>query len=164
MKTAVALAILLATVSAARADDVQPAYAAVNDLFREEGGGLVSRQALCPKKNNENWGYATSATVAAIDDKDSAVLVDALQCSGGNLHGQFLVVVQAGSAHVVRDIGIGDMSFIADRMEADGDKLFLYGYHWLDSDGHCCPSKRATLEYDLKSGRHKLTVVGNNKS
>lgn len=160
----VALGILLVTARAAHADDIQTAYAAVTALLQKDGGGLVSLRSLCPTKNTDPWEYASSAVFVSIDGKDSAVLVNSGQCNLGNGHGQYLVLIQGGVAHAVTDAEIQDMSFLASGMYSDGDSLFLYGDRWLGNDPHCCPSKKATLEYNFKTHRHKFTIVGNNKS
>jgi hypothetical protein len=161
-----ALAILLATMGSARADDIQTAYLAVNVLLQRSDGGLVSRKSLCPKKHRSTegrWEFASSATVVSINDSDSAVLVDTGECYGGNGSGQYLVIIQNDAASVVTDAGIEDMSFLADHMYAEDDSLFLYGDQWLTTDAHCCPSKKATLEYNLKTHQHTLTTAGDNK-
>lgn len=159
---AAGLVVLLSAVSA-WASDVQSAYGAVSALLQKDGGGLVARQTQCPRKNDDPWWYAASATVASIDEHASAVLIDALDCGGGNGHGQFLVLVEGDAARVLTNLGIGDMDFIASAMRVDDDSLVLYGDHWLDSDPHCCPSKKASLEYNLKTHQHKLTIIGNNQ-
>jgi hypothetical protein len=55
------------------------------------------------------------------------------------------------------------MSFLASDMYLDGDTLKLYGSRWLKTEPHCCPSKKATLEYNLKTHRHKFTITGDNR-
>jgi hypothetical protein len=164
MKIAVfgALVLLAAMTGSARADDIQTAYAAVNSLLQKDGGGLVARHALCPQGQDNSVQWAASATVVEINETDRAILVNSGQCGGGNGSGQYLVIVQRGSARVVTDAGIEDMSFLASNMYLDGDTLTLYGDRWLNSDPHCCPSKKARLEYDLKTRRHKLAIVGDN--
>jgi hypothetical protein len=158
-----AVAIIVAMAGSARADDVQSAYAAVNVLLQQEGGGLVARQALCPPGHDNTVEWAASATVVEINETDRAILVDSGHCNGGNGSGQYLVVLQGGAARVVTDAGINDMSFLASNMYLDGDVLTLYGNRWLKADPHCCPSKKATLQYNFKTHRHKLTITGNNK-
>jgi len=108
--------------------------------------------------------WAASATVAEINETDRGILIDSGRCNGGNGSGQYLVILQDGAARVVTDAGIKDMSFLASNMYLDGDVLTLYGNRWLKTDPHCCPSRKATLEYNLKTHQHKLTITGNNKS
>lgn len=127
------------------------------------GGGLAPLQASCPKSNNDEWQYVSSALFVPISQSDSAVLVNAGSCAGGNGSGQYLVLLQRGAAHVVTDAGIGDMSFLASSAYYDDGALTLYGSRWLPDDPHCCPSKKANLEFNLKTGGHKLTILeGNN--
>jgi hypothetical protein len=165
MKTwATAVAAMLVSLVAARADDLQGAHAAISTLLQKDGGGLVGFLAACPKKNSDPWQYVGATTIVAVDETDRGVLVNTGYCNGGNGAGQYLVIIQNGEAHVVTDIGIEDMSFLADNMYADGDSLVLYGNRWLVNDPHCCPSKKATLEYNIKTHQHKLTIVGDNKS
>jgi hypothetical protein len=160
---AAALAMILST-AAARADDLQKALDAVNAVLQKDGGGVVALQSSCPKKDDDSSQYVVSSTVVSVNQADRAVLVDTGDCGGGNGSWQYLVVLQNGAANVVTDAGLGDMSFLADHMYVDGNSLFLYGNRWLKNDPHCCPSKKATLEYNLKTHQHKLTNVGDNKS
>jgi hypothetical protein len=159
-----AVGAMLLSVVAARADDLQVAHAAVTAMLQKDGGGLVGFLAACPKKNADPWQYVGSTTIVAVDEADRGVLVNTGYCNGGNGAGQYLVIIQNGAAHIVSDIGIKDMSFLADNMYAEDGSLVLYGNHWLDNDPHCCPSKKATLEYNIKTHQHKLTIVGDNKS
>jgi len=160
---AAALAVISSTI-AARADDLQKAFDAVGAVLQKEGGGVVPLQSSCPKKDDDSSQFVVSSTVVFINEADRAVLVDTGQCGGGNGSGQYLVIIQSGAANVVTDAGIEDMSFLADHIYADGNSLFLYGNRWLKNDPHCCPSKKATLEYNLNTHRHKFTDVGDNKS
>jgi hypothetical protein len=154
---------LVAIAGAARAEDIQNAYAAVNALLQKNGGGLVPRQASCPQGHDNSVEWATSATVVEIGETDRAILIDSGHCNGGNGSGQYLVIVQGGTAQVVTDAEIKDMSFLASNMYLDGDSLKLYGNRWLKTDPHCCPSKKATLEYSLKTHRHKFKNAGDNR-
>ena len=115
--------------------------------------------ASCPKANLDGWEYVGSSTVVFINEADAAVLVNVGLCNGGNGSGQYLAVIQNGTANIVTDIGLADMEFLADRMYVDGDSVFLYGSRWLKNDPHCCPSRKATLEYNLKTHQHKLTLA-----
>ena len=79
-------------------------------------------------------------------------------------HRAQLVIVEGGTARVVTDAEIKDMSFLASNIYLDGDTLKLYGSRWINADPHCCPSKKATLEYNLKTHRHKFINTGDNKT
>jgi hypothetical protein len=160
---AAALAVLLSTATA-RADELQKAFDAVSAVLQKNGGGVVRFLSSCPKNNDDPWEYVVSSTVVFTNDADRAVLVDTGHCGGGNGSGQYLVVIQDGAANVVTDAGIKDMSFLADHMSADGNSLSLFGNRWSKNDPHCCPSKKAILEYNLKTHQHKYTNVGDNKS
>jgi hypothetical protein len=155
------LAILLAVGYSARADSIQTAYAAVSSSLQKDGGGLVPLLSQCPKSNADPWEFATSATVAAINQADSAVLVNTGHCGGGNGVGQYLVIIQGGVGRLVNGTEIGDMSFLGSHMSGDGETLTIFGDKWMPDDPHCCPSKKASLEYDLRTRRHILTVLGN---
>jgi hypothetical protein len=159
---AAALAVLLSTV-AAHADELQQAFDVVGAILQKDGG-LVPLQASCPTKNDDPGQYVVSSTMVSINKTDRAVLVDTGDCGGGNGSGQYLVVIQNGAAHAVTDAGIADMSFLADHMYVEDNSLVLYGNRWLSNDPHCCPSKKATLEYNLKTHQHKYTNTGDNKS
>lgn len=155
-----ALAVLL-SVGSAHADVLQTAFDALNTRLKTDGGGLVLYQASCrhPLDPDDNREFVASSTVVFINKSDQAVLIDTGLCSGGNGSGQHLVVVQNGEPSIITDIGIQDMNFLAEHMYADDDSLFLYGSRWLQNDPHCCPSRKATLEYNIKTKEHKLTLV-----
>ncbi|HTW53914.1 MAG TPA: hypothetical protein VME45_18640 [Stellaceae bacterium] len=161
---AAALAVLLSMV-AARADELQKAFDAVNAVLHEDRyhSGLVSLRSACPKREDNPWQFVTSSTVVFINETDRAILVDSGYCNGGNGSGQHLVIIQNGAAKVISDAGIEDMSFLAVSMYSEAGSLFLYGDRWLTTDPHCCPSKKATLEYNLKTHQHKFTDLGDNK-
>lgn len=158
--SAAALAMLL-FVGSAHADVLQTAFDALNARLKTDGGGLVLYQASCrhPLDPDDDREFVASSTVVFINKSDQAVLIDTGLCSGGNGSGQHLVVVQNGEPGIITDIGIQDMNFLAEHMYADGDSLILYGSRWLQNDPHCCPSRKATLEYNIKTQEHKLTLV-----
>jgi hypothetical protein len=156
---AAVLAILL-PMTAARADVLQTAFDALNARLKSDGG-LVLFQASCrhPLDFNDNRQFVGSSTVVFINKSDQAVLIGTGLCNGGNGSGQYLVVIQNGEPNIVTNIGIQDMNFLADHIYAEGDSVFMYGSRWLKNDPHCCPSKKATLEYNIKTQEHKLTLV-----
>jgi hypothetical protein len=161
MKTwAAAILLTLVSAGAAHADVLQSAFDAVNGMLKIGGGGLVLYQGSCrkPLDPNDNREFVGSSTVVFIDKSDQAVLIDTGLCNGGNGAGQHLVVIRNGEAKVITNIGIQDMNFLADNMYAEGDSLFLHGSRWLQNDAHCCPSRKATLEYNIKTEEHKLTL------
>jgi hypothetical protein len=155
----VALAIITGTVCSAHADSLQSAYATVSGVLQARGGGLAKLFASCPKSNNDEWQFVGSALLAPISETDSAVLLNTGFCNGGNGSGQYLVIYQRGVARLVTDAGIGDMSFLASRVFYFDGTLALYGSRWLPDDPHCCPSKKANLDFNLKTGSHKLTIL-----
>jgi len=157
---AVALTMLL-PLSSAHADVLQTAFDAVNARLKFQGGGLVLFHASChhPLDPNDNREVVGSSTVVFLSKTDQAVLINTDQCNGGNGSGQHLVVIQNGEPNVITNIGIEDMNFLADHMYGEGDSIFLYGSRWLQNDPHCCPSRKATLEYNVKTQEHKLTLV-----
>lgn len=158
-----ALAILFATVFYARADDLQNAFDAVSAAIKEDsggsGGGLVYQAASCPKEDYDGSESVYSTNVAFINKADRAILLTTEYCGGGNGTGQYLVVIENGAANVIKGLGIQDMSFLVDFMYSNEDAIFLYSHRWMGNDAHCCPSKDAILEYNLKTHQHKLTTV-----
>jgi hypothetical protein len=155
-----AIAVLLATNLCARADGIQSALTAVGGFLNGRGIGLASLSTACPEGNDTNVQYFTSAIFVPIDATRSAVLVNTNQCNAGNGSGQYLVMNLRGTSRVITDAGIGDESFLASKAYfSDDDTLILYGDRWLPHDGHCCPSKKAHLTFDLKNGTHTLTIL-----
>jgi hypothetical protein len=146
----------------AHADSLQSAFAAVSNSLKPHGGGLAPLYAACPKSNNDDWQYIGSAVFVPISQTDSAVLVNTGWCNGGNGSGQYLVINRAGVARLITDAGIADMSFLATNAYLSDDTLTLYGNRWLPDDPHCCPSKKANLEFNLKTGSRKLTILDGN--
>ena len=157
------LVILLSSSCVSYADGVQSAFDAVGARLQSQRGGLAPLYAACPKSNNDNWQYVGSALFVPMKPADSAVVVNTGQCNGGNGSGQYLVIVSGGAARIVNDAAIGDMSFLATNAYFFDGILTLNGDRWLPNDAHCCPSKKANLEFNLATGRSKLTILdGNN--
>lgn len=161
MRLWLAAFVILFSAGAAHADVLQSAFDAVDASLKSDGG-LVPYQGLCrrPLDLEDSRQFVGSSIVVFVDQSDQAVLVNTGRCDGGNGSGQYLVIIQNGTANLVTDAGLADMRFLASNMYADGDSLFLYGNRWLSKDPHCCPSKKATLEYNVKTHRHKLTITG----
>jgi len=72
---------------------------------------------------------------------------------------RFFVVAQNGKSVVVTSAEIGDMSFLGKITHVDGDIIFLSGMRWLANDPHCCPSKDAVLEYNIKTHEHRFKLT-----
>lgn len=158
--SAIPLAMLL-SVGAAHADVLQTAFDALNATLKFGRSGLLLYQASChhPLDPDDNREFVESSTVVFVNKSDQAVLIDGHRCDGGNEHRQHLVVIQNGAPNVITNIGIQDMNFLAEGMSAEGDSLRMYGSRWLQNDAHCCPSRKATLEYNIKTQEHKLTLL-----
>jgi hypothetical protein len=152
------LCALLMFVPPSQADDLRNAQSAIGALLQKDGGGLVAQRDACPKRNDDAWEYVENAQVAPINETDYAILIDSRNCNGGNKHGQYLEIAQNGSAHVVTNAEIDDMSFIASNIRIEGMSVFLTGSKWGADDPHCCPSKEAVLEYNIRTGSHKFTL------
>jgi hypothetical protein len=160
-----ATGLLIAVMGAAgmaHADGLEGAIAAVSIRLQVQGGGLAPLYASCPKSKNDGWLFMTSAVFVPMTQTDSAVLVNTGMCNGGNGAGQFLVMNRGGVARLITDAGIADMSFLASNAYYFGDTLTLYGNRWMPDDPHCCPSKKANLEFNLKTGSRKLTILDGN--
>lgn len=145
--------------SVARGDELRSAREAVDRALKNEGGGLVARQSACPQSLDDGSEYVTRVEFAPVGDSADVTLIDSAMCGGGNRHGQYLVVTRHGKSHVVTDTEIGDMSFLGEISRIDGNKVFLSGNRWLPDDPHCCPSRRAVLEYDVETGKHSLKLT-----
>jgi hypothetical protein len=156
------LIVLLSAACPAHADGLQSAFGAVAGRLGAHSGGLAPFFTLCPKSNNDEWQFVSSALFVPISQMDSAVLVNTGQCNGGNGAGQYVVLNMLGTTRLVADPLIGDMSFIASNAYFFDSTLTLYGARWMPDDPHCCPSKKANLDINVKTGRHKLTVLDSN--
>ncbi|MDJ0447833.1 hypothetical protein [Methylocystis sp. JR02] len=144
----------------ARGDELRSAREAVDRALKnDEGGGLVARQSACPQSVDDASEYITRVELAPVGDSTDITLIDSAMCGGGNRHGQYLVVTRRGKSNLVRDTEIGDMSFLGEIMRVDGNKVVLSGNRWLPDDPHCCPSRRAVLEYDVETGKHSLKLT-----
>lgn len=143
----------------AHGDELRSAREAVDRALKnDEGGGLVARQSACPQSVDDPSEYITRVEFVPVGDSD-AVLIDSAMCGGGNRHGQYLIVTRRGKSRLVTDTEIGDMSFLGQIMRVDGNKVVLSGNRWLPDDPHCCPSRRAVLEYDVETGKHSLKLT-----
>jgi hypothetical protein len=151
---------IMLSIGCAHADVLQTAFDALNARLKTDGGGLVLFQASCrrPLDPDDNRQFVSSSTVVFIDKSDQAVLINTGLCNGGNGSGQHLIVIRNGSPSIITNIGIEDMNFLADHIYAEGNSIFLDGSRWLPNDPHCCPSRKATLEYNVKTHEHKLAL------
>jgi hypothetical protein len=144
----------------ARGDELRSAREAVDRALKnDDGGGLVARQSACPQSADDGSEYVTRVEIMPVGDSADATLIDSAMCGGGNKHGQYLVVTRHGKSRLVTDAEIGDMSFLGEISRVDGNKVFLSGNRWLPDDPHCCPSRRAVLEYDIETGKHSLKLT-----
>jgi hypothetical protein len=137
---------------------------AVSEYLKREGGGLVARQSNCPKEPGNLWEFVIDTQAVPMNASSNAILINSEMCGGGNKMGQYLVVVRNGKSEVITNAEIGDMSFIGEITRIDGDVVHLSGTKWLQNDPHCCPSKNADLEYNVKTHQHKFTLTGNRPS
>jgi hypothetical protein len=143
------------------ADDLQSSREAVSQLLKKEGGGLVAQESKCPKKIVNLWEFVTDTQVVPINASSNAILINSEMCGGGNKNGQYLVVAQNGKSEVITNAEIGDMSFLGKITHVDGDIIYLSGMRWLENDPHCCPSKDAVLEYNVKTHKHGFKLTAN---
>ncbi|HEY8162923.1 MAG TPA: hypothetical protein VIF34_11750 [Methylocystis sp.] len=141
------------------ADELQDARDAVNRALKSDGGGLVARRSACPRSPDEGLEYVTRVELVPVGESSAAALIDSAMCGGGNKHGQYLVVTRHGKSYLVTGAEIGDMSFIGEISHVEGNKVILSGSRWLPDDPHCCPSRKAVLEYDVETGKHRLELT-----
>jgi hypothetical protein len=83
----VAAGLLIAVIgsaTSARADGIQDAIGALSTILQVKGGGLAPIYPSCPKSNNDDWFYISSAVFVPISQRDSAVLINTGMCNGGN--------------------------------------------------------------------------------
>jgi predicted aspartyl protease len=161
--TAPASPALVTTPKRIVADDVRNAQSSIGAVLRKNGGGLVTNRSSCPGRNlfdraNDGWEWVETTQVVPINGTSNAVLIDSGMCNGGNGHGQYLVITQNGSSQVVTNAEIADMSFLGRISHVEGTSVFLAGHRWGPDDPHCCPSREAVLEYDIRTGQHKFTL------
>ncbi len=106
------------------------------------------------------YEYVTDTQIVPINASSNAILLNSEMCGGGNKNGQYLVITRNGTARVVTDAEIGDMSFLGKITHVEGGIIYLSGMRWLKNDPHCCPSKKAVLEYNIKTYKHRFTLAG----
>lgn len=152
--------------AAAHADPASIAVAAINQEWSRLGSARL-QQTACPDRINPDDMNASvvSADVLRVSATTQAVLVNAEPCNGGNQAIQKLVIVEPARAYVVLEREIYDMNFLASSMHLNGTTIELSGYKWIESDdgqldAHCCPSRHATLYYDVVAGTHKMKLLG----
>jgi hypothetical protein len=132
-------------------------------LHRKDGGGLVGSINLCPSLNiseslDQDWQYVAKSQIVSINSTDNAILIDSELYNGGNGYGQYLVIVQKSKAKVITNAEIHDMSFLGNISRVEDHTVYLEGYRWEPNDAHCCPSREATLEYNIRTGQHRFTL------
>ncbi len=146
------------------AADVLRAQSAIGAVLQRNTGGLATKRSSCPSRDisdraNDGWEFVTGTQAAPIDETSNAILIDSNMCNGGNGHGQYLVISQKGSTRIITDAEIADMSFLGSSIRVEGTSVFLTGVRWGTDDPHCCPSNKATLQYDIRTGQHKFILV-----
>jgi uncharacterized protein/predicted aspartyl protease len=145
------------------ADDLRNAQNSIGSLLQKNGGGLAANQKGCPSidisdRANDGWEYVEKTQSVAINETSTAILIDSEMCNGGNGYGQYLVITESGSARVITNAEIADMSFLGSISRVEENSVILTGHRWGPNDPHCCPSREATLEYDIRTGQHKFTL------
>jgi hypothetical protein len=154
-----ALIFLCCSISTTIADDLKSSREAVSRFLEKDDGGLVAQQSECPKKAGNLWEFVTDAQIVPINTTSNAILINSEMCGGGNKNGQYLVITQHGKSEVVTNAEIGDMSFLGKLTHVDGDVVYLSGKRWLENDPHCCPSRDAVLEYNIKTRKHRFNMT-----
>jgi hypothetical protein len=124
--------------------------------FQPPSGKDSQKRSATPRKNPQS-----RAQVVPINASSNAILINSEMCGGGNKNGQYLVVAQNGKSEVITNAEIGDMSFLGKITHVDGDVIYLSGMRWLENDPHCCPSKDAVLEYNVKTHKHGFKLTAN---
>ena len=153
------LAILFGLISPAsalsdQADALRTALSAADRHLAGKGSGLVDLYESCPADDQTEWGheFILAIDIKPIDGSKDAVLIDTGQCSGGNAHGQYLVIATSSRARLILTDLIGDMQFIVEKYYIEEQTIRLEGWRWLENDPHCCPSEKQTLTYDIPTG------------
>jgi hypothetical protein len=138
------------------ASEATNAYNVLDQNLRKSGGGLVSSHKKCPRKIDNMIEVLTGSESAKIDLNRSAVVVFTELCSGGNRLGEYLIITDHNSGHLISDIEIGDYNFLVDKVSVNGNLILMEGQKWGKEDGHCCPSIGGTLEYNIDSKKQRF--------
>lgn len=96
--------------------------------------------------------------VVPIDKISNAILISTRMCGGGNKHGQYFVISGKRKVELITDAEIDDMSFLGQITGVRGGVVYFKGVRWMPGDPHCCPSKEGTLEYNIRTKKHKFTL------
>ena len=152
--------ISFSTTTSACADELQNAQTVIDKFLGRDGGGLVSHYNNCEKDADtyDAREYVEDYQIVPIDSISNAMLISTRMCSGGNKHGQYFVIARKGKAEHITNAEIDDMSFIGKIREVSDGVVYFDGVRWLPNDPHCCPSKQGTLEYNIKTKKHKFTL------
>jgi len=144
-------------VRTSEAGEVSIATDALDKFLKKRGEGAVSQREKCPKTSADIW-YAIDYKIVPINDSSSAVTVFAMLCPEGNYSDEYLIIIENGKGRVVANDLIGVSKFMSSNMWVQGNTIYLEGSKWLTNDAHCCPSKEGTLEYNIKTDRHKFKL------
>jgi hypothetical protein len=152
---AVMLMLLIPAYSSA--GEIDSAAQILDQFLKNKGRGAVSKRASCPN-NSSDIEYFVDYTHKPVDDNSSIVNAFTMLCPEGNSVNQYLILLQGSGGRVIAGDLIGDMNFKGDDIRIDGDTIIIEGVKWSPNDAHCCPSKEGTLEYNIKTGKHKYKL------
>lgn len=147
---------LLVNSSAYSATDITIAKKVLDQNLKKDGGGIVSDHKKCPRKTDNFIEVLTSSESAKIDSNRSAVVIFTELCNGGNRLGEYLVITEGNTGHLISDADIGDLNFLVDKVTANGNLILMEGKKWGKEDGHCCPSLDGTIEYNIDTKKQRF--------
>ena len=53
---------------------------------------------------------------------------------------------------------MADMDFLGDMAYLEDRTIVFNGYKWTDKDGHCCPSQKAALHFNVDNFKQELII------
>jgi len=133
-------------------DDLQKAFNLVKSDEKKQGYMVVNYANQCQGRQGL---YMPLSQILTIDKHHKAILFTVFSCTGNGL-AKRLVMVKQDKYQLIKNFKMADMVFIGDMAYLDDRTIVFTGYKWTDKDGHCCPSQKAELHFNIDSFQQEL--------
>lgn len=136
------------------ADDLQKAFNVVKNHEKQRGYRVVHFATQCQGRQGL---YLPLSQVFAIDKQLTAILFTAFSCTGNGV-AKRLVMIKQGKYQLIKNFKMADMDFLGDMAYLENRTIVFNGYKWTDKDGHCCPSQKAALHFNVDNFKQELII------
>lgn len=136
------------------ADDLQKAFNVVKHHEKQQGNIFVPYAEQC---QGQEGFYSPLSQVLTIDKQLTAILFTAFSCTGNGV-AKRLVMIKHDKYQLIKNFKMADMDFLGDMAYLEDRTIVFNGYKWTDKDGHCCPSQKAALHFNVDNFKQELII------